>query len=143
VSDRDFARLSQYKWYAHVRYRKDGSIKNVYALRKSPRYDRKQEVIAMHRFIFGITDPMVEVDHKNHNGLNNQRSNLRKATPSQNSYNRRGNDGVHWVKGKHKWRVSIKVDKKRLNLGHFSTKNEALRVRKKAAKKFHKEFTWR
>lgn len=41
----------------------------------------------MHRWILGITDKKVLIDHIDHNGLNNQKNNLRIATSSRNKKN--------------------------------------------------------
>lgn len=38
----------------------------------------------MHRWIMGVTDPEIEVDHRDNDGLNNQRYNLRPCTHLQN-----------------------------------------------------------
>lgn len=80
VDDEDYEYLSQFKWQA-VR---DRGL--WYAVRRSG-YTH----IRMHREILGITDPDVQVDHRNHNGLDNQRKNLRVATRSQNIANTRRN----------------------------------------------------
>lgn len=44
--------------------------------------------IRMHRFILGIADPRVQVDHDDRDGLNNQRYNLRTCTNAQNQVNK-------------------------------------------------------
>lgn len=66
-------------------------------------------------------------DHKNHDGLDNRRSNLRLCTPSQNSQNRRKQPGcASRHKGvclsgrlKNKWQAAIWLNGIRINLGHF------------------------
>ena len=44
--------------------------------------------ISMHRFIMGITDSKIRIDHINGNKKDNRKSNLRIATASQNGINR-------------------------------------------------------
>jgi hypothetical protein len=60
VDDDDYERLSQYKWCAH-RY------KNTYYARHTVNGSHKS--ILMHRVILGITDPSIECDHRNKNGV--------------------------------------------------------------------------
>jgi hypothetical protein len=80
------------------------------------------------------------VDHKDGNGLNNRRGNLRSCTRKQNAANRRlatnnksGYKGVHWSKTRHKWVAQIGVDKKCINLGAFIDPWEAAQAYNTAA----------
>lgn len=84
VDDEDYERLSQYKWHADIRpngqryaYRAvwDGKAK-------------RQTNIRMHREILNAP-PEQDVDHRNRNGLDNRRSNIRICTTAQNCRNRR------------------------------------------------------
>lgn len=72
----------------------------------------------MHRFIMGLGpgDPR-EVDHLNHNGLDNRRENLRIVSHLENGQNRRiGKRGYRTLpSGKHQARIL--VDGTPLNLG--------------------------
>lgn len=49
--------------------------------------------VSLHRFILGLTDPSIQADHINGNGLDNRRENLREATNRQNQANRRPSSG--------------------------------------------------
>lgn len=46
--------------------------------------DQTSTTILMHRIILGVTDPDLEVDHRDNDGLNNQRGNLRTCTHQEN-----------------------------------------------------------
>jgi hypothetical protein len=92
VSDRDYrAVMAKAPWYY------DGS----YAVRMTPRPNRRK--LYMHRLIAWLRGDSrkMEVDHRNHKGLDNQRRNLRSATRSQQSQNSRKQQrslpkGVRW-----------------------------------------------
>ncbi len=142
VSDKDYSRVSALNWCAHVRRRKDGSIKNVYAIHNIHNPDHTTTALLMHRFILKVSNPTVEVDHKDHNGLNNQRLNLRKATGQQNKHHSRkrvdntsGFKGVHWDAARQQWKATIKLDSKTKHLGYFGKVKDAANVYDKAAKK--------
>ncbi len=104
----------------------------------------------MHRQIMGVTNEKCDVDHKDRNGLNNQRSNLRICSRSNNSKNRtsRKNSsskylGVHFhkQKGKNsKWVAQIFVDGAPIYLGRFTIEADAARCYDVAALKYHGEF---
>lgn len=87
-----------------------------------------------------------EVDHSDGNGLNNVRSNLREATRCQNCQNRRVSQskksklprGVyHCDRG---FTSFISVNKKKIYLGYFLSKEDAIRAREEAEIKYYGEF---
>lgn len=91
--------------------------------------------IYMHRLIIGAPKGR-RVDHRDNNGLNNRRSNLRLATAGQNSANRvadnrkRGTTsrfkGVYWtLRSSGKWAACIHIDGKSYGLGYYLTEDEA------------------
>jgi len=80
VDDDDYEWISQWEWI--VRERKEGLY---YALR----YDMiNRKRVLMHRIIMN-TPPYMQVDHIDHNGLNNQKDNLRNCSHAENMCNRR------------------------------------------------------
>jgi hypothetical protein len=102
VDDEDFEWLSSFKWYALKSNRFGG---RYYAVRQSSRRgDAKPRTIYMHREILGAS-PGVLVDHRDHDTLNNQRHNLRPATPSDNAANARRVVGESGFRG-------VRIDKR-------------------------------
>jgi hypothetical protein len=80
IDDEDYERVSQHTWAASVN--EAGNVRAVAYVSSSKR-------IYMHRFILGVTNPKIEVDHKDNDGTNNQKYNLRIVTHKQNSENRK------------------------------------------------------
>jgi len=81
VDDADYEWLNQWKWS----YSKPGPKHRVgYVVRKEESDNRR--AIYMHRLILGLSDNEA-TDHVNGNGLDNRRTNLRIASPSENSCN--------------------------------------------------------
>ena len=133
VDDEDYERLSQWKlWCALKRGR------TFYAGRSGTRKNGKRYVIHMHREILRLQPGDGEVDHINHNGLDNRRSNLRVVSHKINSRNRRkhkcntsGYNGVVWEKKSKKWRARIDMDRKNIHLGLFNNIDDAVKARAK------------
>jgi len=102
----------------------------------------------MHRVVMGVKDSDIQVDHIDHNGLNNQKYNLRLCTLVQNSHNQRKRARVcsskfKGVNSSHegKWEARIRVGNgKRIRLGTFTTEIEAAEAYKSAAETLHGEF---
>lgn len=105
--------------------------------------------IYLHRLLFNLTEKNKYVDHINHNILDNRRKNLRVVSNSQNQMNRdkpkqntSGIKGVYWHKNKEKWQANIQVDNKLLYLGIFDSKQDAIKARKAAEKKYFNEYNY-
>lgn len=106
----------------------------------------------MHRYIYflrGIDIEGKEIDHKDGDGLNNQFSNLRIATSSQNKTSRSvradsksGFKGVEYHKQNKNWCGYIIKNGKKTHLGVFSTPEEAALAYNKAAIELWGEYAW-
>lgn len=126
VDDGDFELLSRWKWYAQ-RHPTTG----FYAARRE---GRGGPVVLMHRFINQTPDGFV-TDHRDCNGLNNQRLNLRTATDQQNQMNTAPNRGGTsplkgaWfdpsMRNRKQWRSAIRINGRLKYLGRFQTEHEA------------------
>lgn len=139
VDATDVPLVEGYNWTAAVKSR------TVYAIR-TDYTGPKQRRVRMHRVILGEPEGM-QVDHRDGNGLNNRRDNLRKATHSQNTHNARtsnrntsGFKGVGWNKAKAKWQARICINGKRKSLGYHDTPEVAYAAYCKASAKLHGEF---
>lgn len=95
VDDEDYA-LAAHRWYAVPKHRAGGPPLWYAYLRDGT---------FMHRLIMGA-QPGQEVDHINHDGLDNRRGNLRLATRSQNMMNARPKHALSKYKGVTFWRVA-------------------------------------
>jgi hypothetical protein len=148
VDDEDYeAALEGTKWYSKVYRRKDGTVSGVYAIRNTPNSGHDGSKQLLHRFVLDIITPNVEVDHKDGNGLNCQKKNLRVAEHVQNSQNRGANTnntsgfkGVSWVKATHNFGAYITAEGKHRSLGRYATAAEAAKAYDEAALQFFGEF---
>ena len=137
-----FVALSHFKWWAHK------GRNSYYAACHEVTPDGRK-IRSMHAIVlqlYGI-HCQHQIDHKDGNGLNNQRDNLRPATLKQNAANRRlhrdstsGFKGVHFNKKRQRWEASITKDGHRRWLGFHDTAEEAAAAYDRAAIALHGEF---
>lgn len=145
VDDSDYEMLKKRRWWV----RKGGNT--FYAVGKMKNGNGKRITVSMHRIIMGVTNPKDVIDHKDWNGLNNQRSNLRICTNAENLANRNPacksrtekrfalqGAGVRLTRpfGKYPWSARILVKDKYKQIGDFETQLEASIAYHKAIKEY-------
>lgn len=142
VDDEDFDHLNQWKWNIHT------TKWTSYAKRINYNSNGTKTIVYMHRQIMGVTDRSIVCDHIDHNGLNNQRSNLRVCSVSQNNSNRtikKGKTtsrflGVYFYKPRNKFVAKLTNNHKSNHLGYFTSEVEAALAYNKKAIETHGEF---
>jgi hypothetical protein len=138
VDDADFDLVAQYHWTA-VRRRRA-----IYARRDRPRGGGPARGQYMHNLITGC----IGVDHVDHDGLNNQRANLRPATVRQNAANRGARAGAtSRFKGVHlgrrgRWVAQIGVDGHSTQIGSYYAELDAARAYDRAAEARYGRWAW-
>lgn len=123
----DIPLVERHSW--HARRRRDG--KGYYAVNSSG--------VRMHRLLLGVWDERI-VDHKDGDGLNNRRANLRHGSQSQNCVNRRTTPGPHLRGARPKrgrWQSYIKLDGKQRSLGYYDSEADAHEAYLAEAKRMH------
>jgi len=144
VDNEDFEWLNQWKWSAHRKHTGDFvASRRCYCL-----FGRKRYRIFMHRQIMSCPRKL-QIDHKDHNRLNNQKLNMRICTNTQNQWNRgkqknntSGFKGVFWRRGVKKWFAQIGFNLKPIYLGCFTSKIDAAKTYDEAAIKYFGEFAY-
>lgn len=141
VDDEDFEWLNQFKW------RILNGPKTSYA-RTEEKEGKKWFTKLMHKMIMKTPNNM-QTDHIDHNGLNNQKNNLRIVTRSQNrmnslKYNNSSSKfkGVLWHKRDTIWEAYIRKDKKQIYLGRFSNEEDAAVAYNKKATELFGEYAY-
>jgi hypothetical protein len=104
---------------------------------------KKIKPLRMHQFILGV-DSGIDVDHINHNTLDNRKSNLRiiphelntRNRKAKNSNNKSGYRNVFWDTRNEKWRVTICKNYKHIFIGLFDDVDEAGNAAEKAREEY-------
>jgi hypothetical protein len=132
IDSSDYALAKRFRWVVMQR----AHTMHVYTeVQGSPLY--------LHFLLTGFE----KTDHKDLDGTNNRRNNLRPCTQQQNGRNcgpkknnKSGYKGVSFYGGK--YHASISTGDKQLRLGRFSNPQDAARAYDKAAKEHFGEFAW-
>lgn len=134
VEDEDYKLVNKYRWRI-----------NAYGYAETK---VKKKSIYMHRLIMNAEKGM-EVDHINHEKLDNQKTNLRLCTHQQNQHNlkpqKNGSSqykGVRWHKGNKSWQSKISYDGKTYYLGYFPTEAQAAHAYNLKATELFGEFAF-
>lgn len=136
VDDADVPLVSAHRWHALV------SPYTVYAMRHVHRAAGVRTKQYLHTFLTGWS----YVDHVDHNGLNNQRFNLRESSAHTNQANARSRTGssqfkgVFWNSRDGRWQASVKVNRVNRYLGSFVSEEDAARAYDGAALEAFGEF---
>jgi hypothetical protein len=138
IDTEDIPLVWPYRWRARLNRRVWYALGCVRGQRHKP--------ILMHRTIAN-PPKSITVDHKDHNGLNNCKSNIRLCTSTQNKRNRPPKDGkdykgIYLDKKSKNWRAAISLNGKKQHLGMFKNIDDAKRAYNTAAQKFYGEFAY-
>jgi len=142
VDDEDFEFLNKWKWHAQ-------KIGNTFYAARGQRIkgSKKQITFYLHRVIMNVTNKNTLIDHKDRNGLNCQKINLRQCNRSENGKNRQSRKsstskylGVYYCNTYNRYTAEIVVMGKKKFLGRYVNETDAAKAYDEAAKKIHGKF---
>lgn len=138
IDEEDYDKIKNYSWYINT----SGYVAITPAFRGKT--DNKENLL--HRYLISPGKENV-VDHINHNRLDNRKHNLRICNTMQNNQNsiiRMNNTsdiiGIWYDNKNEKWASEIRVNKKKIWLGRYHNKKDAIVARLKAEKEYFGEF---
>jgi hypothetical protein len=135
VDEDDFEFISSMVWHAIPRIKATGYVATQYLIGPY-----KKLKYAMHQVIVGIQPDGIDIDHRDGDGLNNRRANLRVCTRQQNMWNRRKRKGkspfkgVQLEKGGKQIVACITLDGSRRRIGYFGSEIDAAHAYDEAAR---------
>jgi hypothetical protein len=139
IDDEDYNKIKKYVWFIK-------KLRSNYYAWSSIRINGKSKTIQMHQIIMGNVKNKI-IDHKNMNGIDNRKCNLRFCTYSENRMNtqarkdnKSGLKGVSFFKNINRWIARIMITDKSIYLGCYKTAKKAHLAYCEAAKKYHGEF---
>ena len=136
VDAADYERAASFSWHTSI------SGNRTYAY-----YNINGRNVSLHRFLTNAPKGMV-VDHIDHDGLNDRRSNLRLCTQRQNLYNSRPKGrssrfkGVCWDKAGRRWVVYICHNGRNRFVGQFTDEIEAAQAYDRMAVELFGEYAY-
>lgn len=142
VDDADYDTVSKYFWQVKIH----GA---TYYAKRAIFINGLKTSQSMHRLILNVSDPKLKVDHIDHNGLNNQRNNLRICSQLNNSKNRIKSrfdkrnltsiyKGVSW--DYNKYIARIRINGVLIRIGRFENEVDAAIAYNQAALKYFGEY---
>jgi hypothetical protein len=141
LDEEDVPHVERFVWSAQVHPRTTYAQANVWR-------GGQRTTMTLHRFIARAEDNE-HVDHRNGDGLDCRKENLRTCLKFQNNQNARtrvdntsGFKGVSWYPAGKKWSAGIMLDGKRRHIGYYATKEDAARAYDVVAQKAFGEFSW-
>jgi hypothetical protein len=143
IDDEDFGRINKYKWHADY-------IHGYWYAKRSIRKPKRKVISQfMHQLIMDCPKGL-QIDHKNHDTLDNRKVNLRVCTHAKNHMNQRPQQrkmsskykGVTWAKRRNKWQAQIGLTGEIIYLGYYSNEIMAAKAYDIAAKKYFGEFAY-
>lgn len=145
IDDDDYTKVAAFSWYAAEYGRERG--RSIYAQREIKNSDGSTTCLKLHQMLFPPQPGMI-VDHRDGNGLDCRKENLRYATRLNNGSNKRKTirpstskyKGVCWRKDANCWRASIRVRGVLKSLGNFLNETEAAQAYDRAAMENFGEF---
>lgn len=130
----DYDKIKNYCWYENIGV--DGYHRLCAYIKEIDKYKTMAQVIVGDNY-----------DHEDRNPLNNRKYNLRASNKFQNAQNHNkqknntsGVTGVGWHKTANGWYARIEVENKEMWLGLYSNKDDAIKTRLNAEKKYYGEF---
>jgi hypothetical protein len=141
----DWPLVSQFKWHA-VESRNSNGYYAGACLSRALQAIHGFRTVSLHQFILGRPGKLI--DHRDGNGLNNRRNNLRIATTAGNAQNCRKQvrptssrfKGVSWSKKYGRWVVFVCSNNRNKFFGNFDDEVEAGKAYDEAALRLFGEF---
>lgn len=129
----------------------EAALSRKWSITKTNNYIRveariNKKCVRFHRYLLGVTDKNIEIDHINRNPLDNRRSNLRIASREQNMRNvtfksRPNKTGyIDVYKSNQKYCACISINDKTFHIGRYETPEQAAIARDQFAYKTSGEF---
>lgn len=139
IDAEDYDKIKGFRWYAYY----DRTTRGYYCRKNIPNFG----TIHLHRLIMDVSDKKMQVDHINHNTLDNRKVNLRICTQNENQKNsllrldnKTGFKGVSYDKNKRKYVSGIRHNNRRIHLGYFENPEDAAKAYDQKAIELFGEF---